>query len=271
MGFCNRELNRELLPPQLSSGADKSKSAVGNSVGNCYPRKCLTLLTLALLSSLSLAQEVHHHGALKNFMHKGDISAKYDLRELEALPHVYALGALEELQGEILILDGTAFVSRAAGDSVRISQDFQHRASLLVYTQVAAWEESAVPDTLSDSGAFEKWFAEELLRQGRDTNAITPFLLRGTASAIDWHVIQWDRADSLHTHAKHVESGPHGSFENISGEILGFYSRHHKAVFTHHTSFMHMHVLGGDGKLAGHVDRLLPGKDMTLLLPVVVD
>ena len=38
-------------------------------------------------------------------MHHGDLSSKIDLMELENLENLYALGAVEQLKGEILIMN----------------------------------------------------------------------------------------------------------------------------------------------------------------------
>ena len=45
--------------------------------------------------------EVAFKGALKNIMHKGDLSANISLSELADIDHLYALGAVENLKGEI--------------------------------------------------------------------------------------------------------------------------------------------------------------------------
>jgi len=47
--------------------------------------------------------KVEYKGALKNMMLKGDISAKADLSDFIARNHFYALGAIENLKGEIQI------------------------------------------------------------------------------------------------------------------------------------------------------------------------
>ena len=49
--------------------------------------------------------------------------------------------------------------------------------------------------------------------------------------------------------------------------MLGFYSNSHHAIFTHHTTNMHIHVKTVDNKIAGHVDGLTLEKGMTLKLP----
>ena len=50
-------------------------------------------------------------------------------------------------------------------------------------------------------------------------------------------------------------------------DILGFYSEAHKGVFTHHDSNLHMHFKTETVNLAGHVDYIFLGSNMTLKLP----
>ena len=82
-------------------------------------------------------------------------------------------------------------------------------------------------------------------------------------------MINWPEGYKEHSHEKHISSGPHGTLANTAAEVLGFYSKHHHAIFTHHTTNMHLHVRTMDGQLAGHLDDLELGEGMKLLLPVV--
>ena len=50
-------------------------------------------------------------------------------------------------------------------------------------------------------------------------------------------------------------------------EILGFFSKQHEGVFTHNGSNTHMHFRTDDVSLAGHVDGIFLGENMTLKLP----
>jgi acetolactate decarboxylase len=55
------------------------------------------------------------------------------------------------------------------------------------------------------------------------------------------------------------------TIENDSVRILGFFSTRHQRVFTHHDTFLHLHLITADGRLMGHVDTLLlHGEEMEL-------
>lgn len=54
---------------------------------------------------------VKNKGALMQLM-SGNLEATASLDSLQTLPHLYALGALENLKGEIQIFDGVSYVSK---------------------------------------------------------------------------------------------------------------------------------------------------------------
>ena len=82
---------------------------------------------------------VKYNGALKNMMHKGDLSAKADLRNLQETKHLYAIGAIESLKGEIQIFNSQSFNSHVELDSMVINDSFDRKACLLVYASVQEW------------------------------------------------------------------------------------------------------------------------------------
>lgn len=210
---------------------------------------------------------VRYSGALKLMMHQGDITAKADLDSLRDMEHLYALGAVAELKGEILILDGKAFIAAQQDSNLNIDNSFDHQASLLVYAAVSNWKEADIPESVTDGQSLERFIETTAFEQGIDTAKAFPFMLLGVPQQIDWHVINWQEGDTIHSHEKHVNSGLNGSLYNTEMKILGFYSRHHHAIFTHHSTNAHMHFLTADKSISGHVDYLIPGEEMKLLLP----
>jgi acetolactate decarboxylase len=217
-------------------------------------------------SRTPLSYEVHQEGALMNFMHKGDLSSKINLATLSP-ENLYALGAVENLKGEILVLNGNALISRVRQKEVQIDESLENEAALLVYAHVEKWLEVGNTKSFESGGQFEKWLDSEAKKTGIDTSKPFPFLLKGKVSSLSWHVIDWPEGDTEHTHQKHVNSGLNGDLQETEVSVLGFHSKNHKGVFTHHSSNVHMHMSTTDYELAGHVDEFNPGSEMTLFLP----
>jgi acetolactate decarboxylase len=210
---------------------------------------------------------VEYKGALKNMMHKGDISAKADLLELKETEHLYALGALENLKGEIQIFDSKSFNTSVIDSSLSFDNSFDKKATLIVYASVDKWKSISIPDNIVSYEQLEDYIKKSAERNHININKPFPFLIEGKAKSFDWHVINWKDGDTEHSHEKHISSGLHGSMENTAVEMLGFYSNSHHAIFTHHTTNLHIHVKTVDNKIAGHLDGLVLEKGMILKLP----
>lgn len=210
--------------------------------------------------------EVGHAGALRTMM-SGDLYATASLDTLAVKPHLYALGAMENLKGEIQIFESKVSNSLVEYGALAISDSFNIGATLLVYAQVQDWESFTLSSSVKSKSELEIEIAALAKEYGIDSEKPFPFLIEGSIASLSWHVIDWKDGDTVHTHKKHQESGLNGVIENKKVEILGFYSTKHKAVFTHHTTFMHMHFKTKDSSIAGHLDDLVLGEEMILKLP----
>jgi len=233
------------------------------------------IIILTVLSAISCGSpqndddnfKVEYKGALKNMMFKGDISAKADLSDFKERTHYYALGAIENLKGEIQIFDSKPFNTSVVESNLILDNSFNKKATLLVYASVEKWKTVNIPDSVLTYEEIEKYVEQTAKVNQISVDAPFPFLIEGIAKSIDWHVIDWKAGDKEHTHEKHKTSGLHSTINDRHVELLGFYSNAHHAIFTHHTTNMHIHVKTTDNKLAGHVDDLTLGKGMTLKLP----
>lgn len=213
--------------------------------------------------------EVKFKGALKNMMQNGDISSKVSLNDFANIKNFYAIGACENLKGEIQIIDSKPFNSFVQNGKVELDQTFKKNATLLVYAQVPEWIETTIPEDVVTYQDFEKFLAQKAKEFGYNVEKPIPFQIKGNAQKVDWHVIDWEDGDTEHSHEKHINSGINGSFENEYVLLLGFFSKHHQTIFTHHSNFTHIHVLNIEKQIAGHVDDMLLGDQMVLLLPLL--
>lgn len=202
-------------------------------------------------------------------MHHGDLSAKIALSDLDSAQHLYALGAVEDLKGEILIWDNVPYISQKKSGRLLISENMEFNAALLVCADVENWTRLSIPQEVRSKADFDAFLSKKAKENRLSTDAPFPFLVKGSIHEAEWHVIDWPEGDLEHSHEKHIRSGLFGKLENEEVEILGFYSEDHKGVFTHHTSNMHLHLRSVNGELAGHLDEFKLGAEMELYLPEV--
>lgn len=226
----------------------------------------IILLVLSCQSNKdkTLNTKVKYSGALRTIM-SGNIASNISLDSLSQKERLYALGAMENLKGEIQIFNSKPSNSFVVNNTINIDNAYDIKASLLVYAQVKKWNTFQVNSNLNKSELEAKIFE---LAKTHDINIEQPFpfLIEGTVSSLDWHVINWKDGDTVHNHKKHKESGLNGTLANSGVEILGFYSTKHKAIFTHHTTNMHMHFKTTDNAFAGHVDDVKI-KEVIIKLP----
>jgi acetolactate decarboxylase len=197
----------------------------------------------------------------------GDLSAVMAVDSLSKKEHLYALGALKDLKGELQIFDGKSFTTKVQDSAVVVDNSFDQEASLIVYANVSDWIAVSIPATVNSQKSLEEFIEAKAAAHGFSLEKPVPFLIEGTAKSLRWHVIDWPNGDNQHTHEKHRTSGLNGNLENVEVTVVGFFSLHHTAVFTHHTTNVHMHFKTQDGQLAGHLDQLELGDNMTLKLP----
>lgn len=234
-------------------------------------KKIFLILSVLILVSCKKNNEtkqvkVIYYGAMHDIM-QGKIDATFNLEKLKSIKHLYALGALENLKGEIQIFDSKPHISRKNGNSLGFDYSFNNQATLLVYAVVKKWIRISIPSTIETQKQLEVFIEQQAISNGIDINQPFPFLLKGKPVTFDWHVINWKKADTIHTHKKHKTAGIYGSLNEREVEILGFYSKKHQGIFTHHNSFTHMHVKTKGKGVAGHVDDLIIGENMFLFLP----
>lgn len=195
-------------------------------------------------------------GNLRSIMMENNTHATIRLDSLAEAKHLYALGAVADLNGEILIWDSHPIVTRVDADTTSSAHDFSAGAALLIYTSVSDWKEILVESAKSIKDL------EDMLRKlsiDEDLQQPFPFIIKSSEANVGGHVVVGNE-DHAHDSSYKVRS------ENEEIEILGFYSDHHQGVFTHHDSNVHMHFKNTASTFNAHVDELqLNGKSVILL------
>jgi len=206
-------------------------------------------------------------GALRN-VHQGlDYGGKIDLPPLAKIPHLYAVGPLENLQGEVTIWDSKPLISRVKNQTLQVDNDHTGKACFLVYGQARTWESIKLASPLN-LPQIDDAIKQAATKYGIDTDRPFPFLIKGSVKSARYHVMnRTDSAPPTPGPNAHEQAKVRYSIKDTQVELLGFYSEHHQGIFTHHSSFVHMHVKTPDDKVAGHLEELQLEPGALLLLP----
>lgn len=197
---------------------------------------------------------------------QGETSARI---RADALPESgsWAVGPTEGLAGELTVVDGRAYVATLQHRQVRVVEDRSAGAPFLVWAEVARWSTRALPAALADASALEEHLRAIARDAGLPPDGPFPFLLVGSPEEVTWHVLGGPGSGSTRHGGGHAQMAEKRVLRQRPMTMVGFYSRHHEDVFTHRGEFSHVHFVTDDRALSGHVDALVPGAALTLMLP----
>jgi hypothetical protein len=154
--------------------------------------------------------------------------------ELEALStasHLYALGPLEELRGEVSIFDSAPSIARIEHGRVVTAARWSVRACFLVWAEVPEWSERTPHPVPADLDGIERAAVTLAGEAGLDPSRPLPFRIRGTAVEATFHVL--DKRDDLpHNPERHEQAKVRRILKHTPVELIGFYSRQHHGIFT---------------------------------------
>jgi acetolactate decarboxylase len=117
--------------------------------------------------------------------------------------------------------------------------------------------------------ALQTDISSAALEHAIDTSKPFPFLIFGKAARGKGHIMFKDTLVRTVTPAVLKDANHANTFTDQYVQMLGFYSQHHQAVFTHHNSYMHIHYRLGNRYQAGHLDEVAfdPSVPIRLLFP----
>lgn len=199
--------------------------------------------------------KVEWRGAMHEIFEKGSAAGTIELAPLLARPHLYALGPLADFSGELLVIDGTPFVSRRAGGRLAISNERDVKTPLLVWSYVSKWRERAIPEDARELAAFEAWLPQAAAAAGLDASEPFAFQLIGASERATIHVVALPAGTPV-THESHDATQWTEELAAAPIQALGFHSTEAKGIWTHHDRNVHIHLRTTIGGSMGHVDAL---------------
>lgn len=202
-------------------------------------------------------------GAMKNVMWSGELGGRIALDTITNKNNLYGIGPESYLTGEILVNNGKSYVSRVISDStMAIEKTFDVSAPFFVYARVTEWEEFNLSPKIKTIQDLEKLIYKKTQNYGQPF----AFRLNGHVSKAKIHIQNLPKGIKVSSPAEAHQGQINHELENEEVEIVGFFSTKHKGVFTHHDSYLHMHLITKDENKMGHLDELNI-KAMKLYLP----
>ncbi len=190
-------------------------------------------------------------GEMRDVMWKGDLKGKIATDSLNS-KETYGLGPIEFLKGEILLFEGQTFVSKVV-DS--ISHEVTKIPSAMAPFFVFSLNSELKIVQFSPENYSLKGIEEHINSVYKDYDQ--PLLIRidGEFNSMKLHSVNLPDGQEVSSPDEAHQGLTQYDFKNISGSLIGFFSRNHKAVFTHHDSFFHAHFISDDREVLGHIDK----------------
>lgn len=229
-------------------------------------RSLLPIVALAAVSCSRWDGAIERHGSMRQVMREGSTGPRISLDAAARSSRTVAIGALERLDGEIAIVDGETWVSRARGGRVHSEPVLNSglSATLLASADVPSWRRTEVA---SDVASLDDFLASSAGPCGLEAYPAWPFVIQGELLDLEAHVLR-----GACPHAGEVPEGKEPArrrFERVRGRLVGFYAPDSGGELTHHGERSHVHVVivGWDEPFVGHVDSVRVARGATLRTP----
>lgn len=212
-----------------------------------------------------MTNEVKVIGQMKNVMWKGELFGNINLDTIANKSTLYGLGPVEHLTGEILIIDGKSYKATVLTDTtVYVEETYKIKAPFFGYTNIEQWKEQPLPDSIQTIPQLEQYLDKIT------TSSPRPFMFKlfGIVEHATIHIVNLPKGLKVNSPADAHNGQINYQLKNEPSEIIGFFSTDHKAIFTHHDSFLHMHLITVDRQKMGHLDDVIfKKKNIKLYLP----
>jgi acetolactate decarboxylase len=189
--------------------------------------------------------------AMREVMYSGTLEGKINLDTIAPRLGLQGLGPESFLTGEIMIIDGESYVSRVDTDTtMTVEKTYKTSAPFFVYDHVEEWTAMKVPDSITNIKQLEQ-FVDRV-----STDLIRPFAFKvsGQVQSAVIHIQNLPPGTSVSSPKEAHIGQINYDLGNEHLDILGFFSTQHKAVFTHHDTFIHLHAITANREKMGHLD-----------------
>lgn len=221
---------------------------------SCKTQKEITVGTVSEMRKVMMGEDLSAHLRWDTFVKK----------------NLYALAPLGRIEGEVTILNGSIYTSKVdSNHTITIDKSWNVESPFSVYAYVKEWQSFEIDELIHSEEDLQRMVEKVAKKNGYNLDKAFPYRIFGTFDSIDFHIISKPKYEIEHNHDLHDSAKKRFYFQNIEGELLGFYSKNHVGVFTHRGKFTHTHFIDTNQKLMGHLDNVSIKEKYTVLLPKI--
>lgn len=224
---------------------------------------CFSLFSCSSPSNKNVAWR----GEIKNVSEKGNLEDNALLTELTNGKHLYAVGPVSQLDGEITVIDGVCYIAQVVNESsLKVTEDCTKKAPFLVYSYYTHWREIPINRPFKTLKDLSRSLTELLIENGYITEDPTGLMIDAEVERLDYHVAIKDPSGRK----SYQQSLEKFSIKNDKIVMIGFYSKNHGGVFTDKGQNLHLHFLSSNKQSSGHVDDFFipAGSKIKLYFPL---
>jgi acetolactate decarboxylase len=212
--------------------------------------------------------ELYYVGAQRDTVMNGRPTAAIDLRSLAKRPNLYGIGPIEELRGEVTIIDSRPSLARMRSDgNVQVTENYDTGAPFLVWAEVPAWRTIPIPTGVRSFTDIETFVPRAAATLGLAPQLPLPFLIHGREQLVEFHILN-RIGNQPHNAEQHKKIQIRFELKLAEVIIVGFHSTSHHGVFTAMDSSIHMHFQTPNNIMSGHIQMLELGSNTSLSLPL---
>jgi len=192
-------------------------------------------------------------GEMRNVMWKGELGGVIKLETISSKRNLYGLGPIEYLKGEIMVLDGITYTSSVVDETKMLVKTKEEvSAPFFAYSNIKEWSQVEIASSVKNLQSLETFLNQHF------SSIDVPFFfkLEGLFKNAEIHIVNLPAGSKVKSPQEAHQGQVNYKLSKGNGTLLGFFSRKHKAIFTHHDTFMHIHLITKERDKMGHLEHI---------------
>ena len=211
---------------------------------------------------------VRHAGNRNTMIQNGDLSAQINLDTLSDISHLYAIGPIEGLKGEITIYNGESSIATFEREQPKIYSSLHYNAIFLVYASASQWKQITIKKSINGLNNVEAFVQNMAKKHNVDTRKPFPFRIEGIVDSLNYHII-YKSDNAPHNKTEHQRAKQKFSVYNSRVLIIGFWTDlESQGLYTHPDKRTHLHFMLEDKTESGHIDNIQLREGVIFYLPL---